>query len=52
MSELNLKSIAEDLIETFNEASLASIEIFKKGLNIENNSKESRDKDQDKTLIS
>ena len=34
MSELNLKSIAEDLIETFNEASLASIEIFKKGLNI------------------
>ena len=34
MSELNLKKIAEDLIETFNEASLASIEIFKKGLNI------------------
>ena len=34
MSELNLKSIAEDLIETFDEASLTSIEIFKKGLDI------------------
>ena len=34
MRELNLKNIAENLIETFNKASLASIEIYKKGLDI------------------